>query len=65
MTLGPACYVPRADVLRGLLGPYLSALAALPRQWADVRVDGADVVADRLLRLTADGKDSNLVENLA
>ncbi|MDQ3812067.1 MAG: hypothetical protein M3336_17430 [Chloroflexota bacterium] len=66
LTLGPARYVPRADVLSGWLGPSLAALSALPRRWADLRVDGADLVADRVIGLVTHGAQGRTVrQNVA
>jgi UDP:flavonoid glycosyltransferase YjiC (YdhE family) len=47
--LGRAVYVPRDDVLRCELGPYLGELFALQTPWAALSMQGADVVADRVL----------------
>jgi UDP:flavonoid glycosyltransferase YjiC (YdhE family) len=48
-TLGPARYAPREDVLAGRLGPHLDALLESPARWTEQRVDGAQIVAQRLL----------------
>ena len=47
--LGRARYVPRADVLAGRLGPHLAALQELPDVWTDQPMNGAQVIADRLV----------------
>ena len=47
--LGRARYIPREDLLRGELGPHLDALFAQPNQWADLRLDGANVASERIL----------------
>jgi UDP:flavonoid glycosyltransferase YjiC (YdhE family) len=49
-TLGRARYVPRAELLAGHLGPHLDALLDSPVTWTEQRMDGADFVADRVLR---------------
>lgn len=48
--LGRARYVPRADVMRGKLGPHLEALLSLKTDWTEQCMDGSEVVADRVLR---------------
>lgn len=50
-TLGRARYVPQPDLRRGHLGPHLDALLARRTPWADVRLDGAERVAERTLAL--------------
>jgi UDP:flavonoid glycosyltransferase YjiC (YdhE family) len=52
--LGPARYVPSADVRRGWLGPHLDALLAQPRRWQPLRLDGAHTIADELARFVRD-----------
>ena len=47
--LGRARYVPRDDVLAGRLGPHLDALLASPAPWTEQRMDGAQIVAERIL----------------
>jgi UDP-N-acetylglucosamine:LPS N-acetylglucosamine transferase len=49
-TLGRARYMPRAELLAGHLGPHLDALLDSPVTWTEQRMDGADFVADRVLR---------------
>jgi hypothetical protein len=49
-TLGPARYLPREDLLRGYLGPHLEALLDLNTPWTDEPMNGAEVVADRVVR---------------
>jgi UDP:flavonoid glycosyltransferase YjiC (YdhE family) len=56
--LGPARYVPSADVRRGWVGPHLDALLAQPRQWQPLRLDGAQVIADEVARFLRDGSTS-------
>jgi hypothetical protein len=56
--LGPARYVPSADVRRGWVGPHLDALLAQSRQWQPLRLDGAQVIADELARFLRDGSTS-------
>jgi len=48
-TLGRARYAPRAAVLAGWLGPHLDALFESPARWPAQRLDGASIVADRVL----------------
>ncbi len=48
--LGPARYVPSADVRRGWVGPHLDALLSAPHQWQPLRLDGASAIADELAR---------------
>jgi hypothetical protein len=48
--LGRACYAPRADILAGHLGPHLDRLLGLSTAWSDQPLDGAERVADVLLR---------------
>jgi L-arabinokinase len=47
--LGRASFVPRDDLLRGRLGPHLDALLALKTAWSNQPMNGAAVVAERLL----------------
>ena len=47
--LGHGRYVPRADVLAGALAPHLDALLGSPAAWQPLRLDGAEVVAERVL----------------
>jgi L-arabinokinase len=64
--LGRARYVPRADVLAGRLGPHLAALQALPDVWTDQPMNGAQVIADRLVRAVGERAETcNVIENLA
>ena len=52
--LARARYIPRDDLISGNLGPHLEALEAEPNTWTDMPINGADVVADRILeRLSA------------
>ena len=44
-----ARYVPREDLLRGDLGPYLAGLMRSQTVWTDQPMNGAEVVAERLL----------------
>ncbi|MDQ6670595.1 MAG: hypothetical protein M3069_07545 [Chloroflexota bacterium] len=48
-TLGQTRYAPREDVLAGRLGPHLDALFESPANWTEQRLDGAPIVAQRLL----------------
>jgi hypothetical protein len=48
--LGRAGYVPREDVMRGELGPHLDAVLSLRTRWTEQSMNGAEVVADRVLR---------------
>ncbi len=48
--LGHARYVPRQDVLAGELGPHLDALLESDARWAELPMNGATVVAERVLR---------------
>jgi L-arabinokinase len=47
--LSRACYLPRRDVLAGQLGPTLDALLDSTASWTDQPMDGARIVAQRLL----------------
>lgn len=49
-TLGRARYVPRQAILGGELGPHLDALLGQTSPWAELRLDGADVVAEHVLQ---------------
>ncbi|MBV9326741.1 MAG: hypothetical protein JO352_23525 [Chloroflexi bacterium] len=51
--LGRACYLPRQDLLAGNLGPHLAALGESSRRWTKLPMNGAAVVADRVLRRIA------------
>jgi hypothetical protein len=55
-TLGRAAYIPRADLLAGHLGPHLDALLDLSVPNAELRMDGAQVVAERVLQQLASHK---------
>jgi UDP:flavonoid glycosyltransferase YjiC (YdhE family) len=55
--LGRACYIPRAALLAGHVGPYLEALRAAEASWTDQPMNGADVVAERILRLHDEAKE--------
>jgi L-arabinokinase len=48
-TIAHARYAPREDVLAGRLGPHLDALFEAPARWPEQRIDGASIVAQRLL----------------
>ena len=47
--LGRARFVPRADLLAGHLGPHLDALLQAPAHWQPLQLNGADVIAERVL----------------
>jgi L-arabinokinase len=47
--LGRARFVPRQELMAGELGPHLDSLLALRTAWTTQAMDGADVVAERLL----------------
>jgi hypothetical protein len=47
---GRAVYVPRPRLLAGEVGPYLDALFESQAAWTNERMDGADVVAERVLQ---------------
>jgi hypothetical protein len=47
--LGHARYAPRDDVLTARLGAHLDALFESPAHWTEQRIDGASIVAQRLL----------------
>jgi hypothetical protein len=49
--LGNARYIPSDRLLRGQVGDYLDQLLREPRPWSDMCINGADVVADRVLEL--------------
>jgi UDP:flavonoid glycosyltransferase YjiC (YdhE family) len=49
--LGRAHHAPREDVLAGRLGPHLDALFESQTPWTEQRMDGAQIVADQVLRL--------------
>ena len=52
--LGRARHLPRPALLAGQVGPYLDALLASNRQpWTDQPMNGADVVAERVLAMAA------------
>jgi UDP:flavonoid glycosyltransferase YjiC (YdhE family) len=46
---GRARFAAREDLLAGQLGPHLDALLQSDAAWTDERMDGADVVAERVL----------------
>lgn len=50
-TLCRSRFIPRADVLAARLGPHLDALLELPAVCTDVRLDGASIVAERVLEV--------------
>jgi hypothetical protein len=56
-TLCQARYAPREEVLAGQLGPHLDALFESPAHWTDQRLDGASIVAERLLGVGCNGSD--------
>lgn len=47
--LGRARYVPRPEVLSGDLGPHLDTLLECDLDWTDAPMNGAQVIADRVL----------------
>src|SRR5918912_3528461 len=49
--LGHARYIPRDELLAGQLGPHLDALLGSDAVWTDLPINGADVVATRVLDL--------------
>ncbi len=49
LRLGRAHYLPRADLLRGDVGPHLAALLRCETGWTQQPMNGAEVVADRVL----------------
>jgi L-arabinokinase len=51
-TLARARYAPREDLLDGELGPHLDALLESHAPWTDEPMDGASVVATKLLART-------------
>jgi hypothetical protein len=54
LTHGKARYVPRAALLAGDVGDHLADLLAQPHSWSDMALNGATVVADKILQcLTA------------
>jgi len=55
--LGPARYVPQAEVRAGDLGPHLEKLLAQPAEWQPLALNGAAEVAEAVLDLAA-GKRS-------
>jgi L-arabinokinase len=55
--LGRARYVPRDELLAGRLGPHLDALLGSDAVWADVPMNGADVVATRVLNRDQPSKE--------
>lgn len=57
--LGPAHAIPRAELLAGNLGPYLERLLDEPTTWRPLRLDGAAVVAARLLEIASGERVSN------
>jgi hypothetical protein len=65
-SLGRARYVPRAEALAGDLRPHLHALRAQTNAWTDQPMDGAPIIAERLLARIRDSmKRGNVFENLA
>jgi UDP:flavonoid glycosyltransferase YjiC (YdhE family) len=50
--LGRATYIPSQDLIRGDVGPYLQRLLALNTPWTDQPMNGAEVVARRVLEVT-------------
>jgi L-arabinokinase len=57
-SLGRARFVPREDVLHGRLAPHLEALRQLATPWTDQPMDGARVVAERVLAKLASGSNA-------
>ncbi|MGI9147139.1 MAG: hypothetical protein ACR2IK_11395 [Chloroflexota bacterium] len=55
--LGHARHVPREDVLAGWLGPHLKTLFGSPARWTEQRMDGASIVAQRLLYVACTASD--------
>ena len=55
--LGHARYVPRQELLAGQLGPHLDALLGSDAVWTDLPINGADVVATRVLDLHEASKE--------
>lgn len=49
--LGRARYISRDELLRGHVGPHVDALLSSAAPWQDVRLDGARVIADRVLSI--------------
>lgn len=47
--LGRARYISRDELLQGHVGPHLDVLLSSAAAWPDVRLDGARVIADRVL----------------
>jgi UDP:flavonoid glycosyltransferase YjiC (YdhE family) len=50
--LGQAAYIPRHDLIRGAVGPYLEGLANLTTPWTKQPLNGAEIVARRVLEVT-------------
>jgi UDP-N-acetylglucosamine:LPS N-acetylglucosamine transferase len=50
--LGRAHYIPRADLGSGTLGPHLEALFASTTSWTTQAMNGAEVVAEQVMRMT-------------
>lgn len=50
-TLGRARHVPRDQVRAGDIGPHLDALLAVSTPWCEMRGDGAQVIADRVIAI--------------
>jgi hypothetical protein len=48
---GRGQHIPAAELLAGRLGPYLAAIERVSSPWPPLRIDGADVIATRLLAL--------------
>lgn len=53
--LGRARYIPREDLIGGSLGPHLDALLAVRTPWPDQAMNGADVIADRVVQNLCNG----------
>ena len=56
-SLGRARYIPRGDLLAGHMGPHLDALFACGAAWIEQPMNGADVVAERVLDLQERAKE--------
>jgi UDP:flavonoid glycosyltransferase YjiC (YdhE family) len=55
--LAHARYAPRDEVLAGRLGPHLDRLFEQPARWPRQRIDGASIVAQRLLHVACTQAD--------
>jgi UDP:flavonoid glycosyltransferase YjiC (YdhE family) len=46
---GTAAFIPQKELLAGNIGPYVTALLGRESRWCDIRLDGANVAAEKVL----------------